>query len=113
LIAVTLQRESTNSVFRLVAKSALAGFLAFLLLAFSALGACPALHQLIHADSTPESQNCVICLLAQGQVDSVAVIPIVFAFAFGLLFLVHAARTEGLLQSDFRLSPSRAPPSSR
>ena len=113
MIAPDLQLERNKSVFHLVAKSALAGFLALLLLGYSTLGANASLHQLIHSDSTPDGLNCVVCLLAQGQVDSVAVIPFVFAFAFGLLFLVHLAPTENLLQFDFRLSPSRAPPSSR
>ncbi|WP_040550129.1 hypothetical protein [Pedosphaera parvula] len=106
--AVDLQLERK---FHFVAKPALAGLLAILLLCFSTLAASPTLHQLIHSDSAPDSQSCVVCLLAQGQANSVAIISIAAVFVFALLLLVEVARAAAFLQFDYRFAPSRGPPS--
>jgi hypothetical protein len=111
LSAVDLQLERKTSVFQFVAKPALAGLLCVLLLCFSTLAANPSLHKLVHSDSAPDSQTCVVCLLVQGQVDSAVVAPILSVFVFSLLFLVAATRTAAFREFDYQLAPSRGPPS--
>jgi hypothetical protein len=110
LIGAGLQLERKTSAFNRVAKPAIAGLLAFLLLLTVTLAASPSLHQLLHDNAAADSHFCAVCLLSQGQLDSAGVLLIVCAFVSSLLLLVLTARAVAYPQLDFRSSPSRAPP---
>jgi hypothetical protein len=67
------------------------------------------LHKAIHADASSPAHTCVITLLAQGQVNA-PVVPVIWVFAAGLIFLRPLVHSAVLSSLDLRLSPGRAPP---
>jgi hypothetical protein len=96
--------------FRLVAKPALAGLSAALLLFLSTLAASPALHEFLHADAGSVDHHCVITLFTKGQVGFAPETSIIVAL---LTILVGAALLSEVLflpTADYRFSSSRAPP---
>ncbi len=91
-------------------KPAIAGFLAVLLLGFSALAASPSLHELVHHDAGSADHNCFITFFAKGHVVTTAVAQGLTLVA--VLFGAVALLTETFLlpTSDYSFSASRAPP---
>ncbi|HUD45188.1 MAG TPA: hypothetical protein VMR33_00075 [Candidatus Baltobacteraceae bacterium] len=94
------------------ARQGVAALCLFLFLALQAMAAVPALHALIHSDSSDPSHQCAVTLFLHGQVHAssaaveVAGGPPVFAARplFGTVVFVS---------SDVRLLPSRGPPALR
>lgn len=106
LFANTLQLERKS----FVAKSALAGLLAILLILSSAL-AVSAAHRKSHdfGRGTP-SHQCAFCLFTHGQITLSDVSPPSVrgsAVMIGIFAPIHSAIPASM---DYRLSPSRAPP---
>ena len=97
--------------FRSVAKAALAGLLALLLLVASAFSVSPSLHQLLHHNHAGGDQVCLACSLAHGQVSAAEVAIVAVALIFALICGALLQKTSPLSSFDYRLSPSRAPPS--
>ena len=52
-------------------RSALALWLAGMILLLNAMAACPALHELIHKDADSAIHSCAVTVFAHGKVDSV------------------------------------------
>jgi hypothetical protein len=107
-VANRLQLERKTCAF--VAKSALAGLLALLLLFSSFLAVSP-VHRKSHdfGRGTPNHQ-CVLCLFTHGQItlsDVSAPSVRVSAAVTGMVAPFHSAIPASM---DYRLSPSRAPP---
>jgi hypothetical protein len=92
------------------AKPALAGLLAVLVLAFGFLAAHGPLHRSLHNDGTAGASLCVLCLFAQGQVDSTDIAPALVLCVFILLSGVLAACAGVPWSVDLLLPPGRAPP---
>jgi hypothetical protein len=92
------------------AKSALTGLLALLLLVSGTLSVSHALHHSLHSDEGQGSHICLVCSLAKGQVNAAAVAAAWTAPFIPCLFAVRAAHTSPPPASDYRFSPSRAPP---
>ena len=94
----------------LVAKSAIAGFLAVLLLGVSVLAVSPSLHQLVHHDAGSPDHQCFITFFAKGHVapavtaQTVALVAVLFG---GVRLLA-----DNFLPSStaYCFSASRAPP---
>src|ERR1017187_4227600 len=97
--------------FRSVAKAALAILLALLFLVASAFSVSPSLHQLLHHNDAGSGQICLACSLAHGQVSTAEVAVVALALIFSLICGALLPHTPALLSFDYRLSPSRAPPS--
>lgn len=95
-----------------LAKSAVTGFLAVLLLLAVLFSVSPALHQTLHAAGNANSHFCLVCSLVQGQVDSAEVAVVSTVLALGFLLGGRLPNVSPVLAVDFRLSPSRAPPRS-
>ena len=94
-----------------MAKAALAFLLGMLVLLEAAMAASPALHHLIHADSDDPNHECAITAFAKAQVSSTFVAHILIALPalFGAVALL--AETFILVQTTYRFSLGRAPPS--
>ncbi|MEI8041829.1 MAG: hypothetical protein WCL11_10490 [Verrucomicrobiota bacterium] len=92
------------------AHPAIAGLLAVLLLVSGTLSVSHALHHSLHSDEGQGSHICLVCSLAKGQVDTVAVATAWTAPFLRCLSDVRTAHTSPPPASDYRLSPSRAPP---
>jgi len=105
----SLQRKLTEFALGRVAKSALAGLLAVLLLACATLSTCDSLHQKFHAGSSAD-HFCLVCNFAKGQVNTADVPPVAAVFIFCFLGIGLLTKTVSLPSLDIRLSPSRAPP---
>lgn len=105
-----VQLEQKKSASRHVTKSAIAGFLAVLLLGFSALAASPSLHELVHHDAGSADHNCFITFFAKGHFvtsETVRDLTLVAALFGGVALLTE---TFLLPASDYSFSASRAPP---
>jgi hypothetical protein len=89
---------------------ALAGLLAVLVLSLGLLAANESLHRLLHNDCAADASLCVVCLFAQGQVDSTDITPALVLGVFLLLCGVLAIRASAPWSVDFLLPPGRAPP---
>jgi hypothetical protein len=103
-----MQREQKSP--KRVAKSFVAGLLAVLLLAFGVLAASGSLHHSRHHDSATDASSCVICSLAQGQIDLPETSPVVATTVFHPLCGLLAASAGVPWSFDFLLPPGRAPP---
>lgn len=105
-----MQLERKKSVSRQFAKSAIAGFLAVLLLGVSALAASPSLHELVHHDAGSADHNCFITFFAKGHVTTAAAAQDLALIV--VLFGGVALLTDNFLPSstDYSFSASRAPP---
>ena len=107
---VNLQLEPRLSGLGRVAKPALSGLLALLLLICGTLSVCQALHQLLHNDAAGSHHLCLVCLFAKGQVSAPDVALVAAVQVLCPLSSLRAADTSPLPAFDYRLSPSRAPP---
>jgi len=106
LFANRLQLERKS----LVAKSALAGLLALLLLLSSVVAVSSAHRQSHHSDRAKPGDQCVFCLFAHGHVIAAEAQPALSRDAALLAACRLPADQAPVLTSDYRLSPSRAPP---
>jgi hypothetical protein len=93
-----------------VAKSALAGLLAFFVLVASTASVSHELHKALHSNATTASHYCLVCSLAKGQVAAADVAPLLALFTLVLLFSIPTLKTLVLPVSDRRLAHGRAPP---
>ena len=93
-----------------MAKPALAGLLAVLLLIATFLAVSGALHQSLHHDASGSHHICLICSFAKGQVNAADVAPVAALLVLCSLFSYRASIPSPLPVFDYRLSPSRAPP---
>jgi hypothetical protein len=76
----------------------------------TALAASPQLHHLLHKDSKSAAHECLVTLLSKSQLlagGEVTVVVALLPFFFGLLLIAESSRFS---ISEYRLSPSRAPP---
>jgi hypothetical protein len=99
-----------RKTFAFVAKSALAGLLALLLLVSSALAVSSAHRQSHDFGRATPSHQCAFCLFTHGQITSSDVSPPPVrgsAVVIGIVAPFHSAIPASM---DYRLSPSRAPP---
>jgi hypothetical protein len=90
--------------------SAFAGLLVLLLLVSAVLSSNQALHQRLLHSSGNGDHACLVCALVSGQIAAAAV---TLLAAFLLLLPLPVLHRLGSLApscSDYRLSPSRAPP---
>ena len=107
---VTLQLESRLSGSRWVAKPALSGFLALLLLICGILSVSRALHQLLHDDAAGSHHLCLACSFAKGQISAADVALVAALLVLHPLASFRPAILPPVPAFDYRLSPSRAPP---
>ena len=105
-----MQLESRLSGLRRVAKPALSGLLALLLLICGVISVSRALHQSLHSDTTGGHHLCLVCSFAKGQVSAADVALVAAVQVLSPLSSLSAADTSPLPAFDYRLSPSRAPP---
>jgi hypothetical protein len=103
--------ERRPAGFGAVAKAALAGVLALLLLSATTLSVSPSLHQSLHDRGGVNSDLCLACSLAKGQVNAAAPAVVLIAAISALFVLLPRLVPLMLPVSDRRLAPSRAPPS--
>jgi len=109
-IPVNLQLERKSPGFGPVAKTALAGLFAALLL-WSATLAVSSAHSRSHRfDSTAAHQTCVLCLFAHGQVTSADTAVASAPGAAAWVDFHSLSVSKRSASFDYRLSPSRAPP---
>ena len=93
-----------------LAKPALAALLAGFILLLVVLPDGASFHQRMHAAGSADGSGCLICLLAHGQVDLAAPVP-VWQAARSPSFESLPSLAEVFYSTvDLRLSPSRAPP---
>jgi hypothetical protein len=93
-----------------VAESALAGFLAFLLLFSSALAVSIAHRESHDFGRAPSGHQCVFCLFTHGQITLSDVSPPSVRGSAELIGIVAPFHSSIPASTDYRLSPSRAPP---
>jgi hypothetical protein len=107
-----MQLERPTSTSGHLAKSALAGFLAVLLLGCCALSASPSLHEALHHDANSADHNCFITFFEKGHMTAAAVVQAVAVIAafFGGIALLSDTLVPS--SSDYCFSASRAPPAS-
>jgi hypothetical protein len=77
----------------------------------AALAASPELHHRLHPDSKSPTHECLVTLLSKSHLLAGAAGSFILALIpvfFGLLLLAESSRCSVI---DYRLSPSRAPPS--
>jgi H+/Cl- antiporter ClcA len=105
-----VQRRTKRSGFESMAKSALAGFLAFVLLFAGIFSVSYAVHRSLHRDASGISHVCLVCSLVKGQVSAADVTVLSVILIFCSIFGLRLATISPSLGIDYRLSPSRAPP---
>ena len=110
IAAVTLQVEPGLSGLRRVAKPAIIGLLAGLLLVCGTLSVSHALHQSLHNEAGGSHHLCLVCSFAKGQVSAAEVAFVAVLLVLCPLFSFRAGNPAPLSAFDYRLSPSRAPP---
>jgi len=103
-----LQLERTRFAF--VAKSALAGLLALLLLFSSALAVSSAHRQSHDFGRATTGHACAFCLFTHGQITLSDVSPPSVRVSAVVIGIVAPIRSPIPASMDYRLSPSRAPP---
>lgn len=101
--------RTTRDLLR-VARPALAGSLAVVLLAFGLLAASGPLHQSLHDDRTAGANSCVVCLLANGQAELPSVGPILSSNDSFVILDLLAAGVGVPWGVDSLLPPGRGPP---
>jgi hypothetical protein len=107
---INLKLEPKLSGLSRVARSALSGLLALLLLASGTVAVSRALHQMLHNDAAGGHHLCLVCSFAKGQVSAADVTLLAALVVLCPLFSLRAAIPSPLPVFDYRLSPSRAPP---
>jgi hypothetical protein len=91
--------------------SAFAGLLVSLLLVSAALSSNPLLHErLLHNDGSG-GHTCLVCALVSGHITAAGVTLLTAVILLLLLPALRRLDTLSASRSDYRLSPSRAPPS--
>jgi hypothetical protein len=75
------------------------------------LALSPALHKDIHPDADSPSHHCVVTLLSHSQLTSAGAVCELPALVATLVFCLPPLQTAAFASFDYRLSPSRAPPS--
>jgi hypothetical protein len=91
-------------------KAALAVVLTAGILLLTGASASASIHQRLHQDGCGMGDGCVLCMMIQGQVDFQTPAPIQDCFVSEFLGLTPTLVSGGIHQVDWRLSPSRAPP---
>ena len=91
-------------------RQGLAGLLAVLLLLAATLSANHSLHRLLHQDGA-STHLCLACSMVHGQLDWAEAGLTSAIFIFALLIGLRLVGAPDLPHTDYRLSPSRAPPS--
>jgi hypothetical protein len=91
-------------------KPALAALLTGLFLLLTTSSGSALIHKHLHAEGSGASHTCVICLLAQGQVDSSVAAPAPGPILIPLIDSVPVAYTVPKQDILLPLSASRAPP---
>ena len=94
-----------------MAELALSGLLALLLLVTGTLAVSTALHQALHDDAGGSQHLCLVCMFAKGQVSAADVTLVAALLVLSPLFSFRTGNPSSLAAFDYRLSPSRAPPS--
>jgi hypothetical protein len=69
------------------------------------------LHKALHSDAGTPAHHCAVTLLTHGQVSAPAAAVALAVFVATLLFSLPLLKSAAFSSSDYRLSPSRAPPS--
>ena len=110
LISNRVQRVAKSPRLSHAAKAAVAGLLTSLLLLTAALSASHALHRWLHGDGADNDHACLVCSFAKGQVSAADVAAFVAVLIFFTVCSLRSLSTTFLSNSDYRLSPSRAPP---
>ena len=107
-----MQQTRSLLAYRRVAKPALAGLLALIVLVATTFSVSHALHQTLHPNAPAGNHFCLVCSLVKGQVNAADVSAALLLFTAVLVFSFPAL--ELVIQSavDRRLNPSRAPPRS-
>jgi hypothetical protein len=88
----------------------LTALLALLLLAAATLSVSHALHQNLHRDGAPGSHFCLVCSLAKGQLTTADAAATFLFLVLTFLFALPREAISRLASPDYRLPPSRAPP---
>ena len=109
-IPFNLQLERKSPGFGPVAKAALAGLFAALLLWSTTLAVSTVHRQSHHSTSTAAHQTCVLCLFAHGQITAADTAVALTAGTGAWIDLPSSPGSETSASFDYRLSPSRAPP---
>jgi hypothetical protein len=91
-------------------KAALTALLMGMISLSTAAAPCASLHHRLHEEGCVAGHACVLCMMVQGQMDCAAPAPVQDSFVSVLVGLTPAVNSEGTVQVDLRLSPSRAPP---
>jgi hypothetical protein len=97
--------------FAFVAKPALAGLFALLLLISATLAVSPAHRQSHNSDRPSKGHECVLCLFAHGHVAAADVAPPSIRMAVISVGNLSLDKHTFPATIDYLLSPSRAPPS--
>jgi len=108
--AIELQPERKQPLFGFVAKSALAGLLAVLLLVSSTLALGSAHRQSHNTDQPAKGHQCVLCLFTHGQIAASDVAPPSSCLAEVSFEIASLDKHILPATIDYLLSPSRAPP---
>jgi hypothetical protein len=105
-----MQQKSNNGRIVCLAKPAVAGFVAALLVFVAIIAASHSLHQSLHHDRDAQQHICLACIFAKGQVSAADLAP-ASPFVVREFFTLPALAMEQFLASpDHCLSSSRAPP---
>ena len=89
----------------------MAGLLALLLLVVSIISVNHSLHQSLHNDKSANAHFCLFCSFAKGQVSVADVALIAAVLTLFYSCVTRLANPSPFPGVDYRLSPSRAPPS--
>jgi len=96
---------------RRIGRMLVVGLMVSLWLGASALAASPQLHHRLHKDSKSLNHECLVTLLSKSHLLAGSTGTFLLAFVplfFGLLLIAESSHFSII---DYRLSPSRAPPS--
>jgi hypothetical protein len=102
---------NTSNRRRNLARFAAVGLMLSLWLGTSALAVSPQLHLLLHQDSHNIKHECFVTQLSKGSALSSQVVVTALAPPLIELSLSRLSEAGCFSVSDYRLSPSRAPPS--
>lgn len=107
IVQIRWQKVRDGAVGRVI----VAGLMLVLWLGLVALASSPQLHQLVHADSSQASHDCLVTQLARSQLLAASgAIPVAVA-AFVFFGLPPLLERLALPAADVRLSAPRGPPS--
>jgi hypothetical protein len=103
--AIAIVSFRNQAIRRAWAVVCLAFFLALLLFTSS-----HRLHKLIHPDADSPDHECGVTMLVHGQVNTLAVPPILIVFIATLFFSLALLQSKIFSSFEYRFCPSRAPP---